>query len=380
MLSLLAALAATMVWVCTPVVKAQDKAKPERELSEAQIKNLIEQLGADEYEAREEATMKLIELGEKVVPYLEQATKSDDPEIAWRCRRILRAIKKKVFRSQQEKQPSDGGVQSRVLSESEVKIIQRVNDTRLEFSKTRDGKVTVKITEKKDGRTVTEEYSANSVREFKEKYPEVARRYGIEETPGGGVSVGIRSGARRFTELAKREFDKLLEDLLGKPETKPLPGPDISEIERWWLRWEQQLKRELQRWFVEDFWREFEKDLWRDFEPEEEEEQRFEETTVRRGEVPDFGAGVEFVDPALRSQLSIPGEEGVVVNNVIPGSLSDRAGVKKWDVILRVDGQSVRTKWELWRLINQAWKEGKNNFTLDIIRKGQRQKLVVKFD
>ncbi len=69
--------------VMTPVV-AQDTSG---------IESLIEQLGDADFTVREDATAKLIELGDEAVPFLEKALHSEDPEVTWRAEQALEAIK-----------------------------------------------------------------------------------------------------------------------------------------------------------------------------------------------------------------------------------------------------------------------------------------------
>ena len=53
------------------------------------IQALIEALGHDDFGVREKATGELIAIGEAARPLLEQAAKSDDPEVRWRATTIL---------------------------------------------------------------------------------------------------------------------------------------------------------------------------------------------------------------------------------------------------------------------------------------------------
>jgi len=57
-----------------------------------EIKNLVSELGHDEYSKREDATRRLTALGEIVAPYLQDAVKSTDPEVRIRARGIMLKI------------------------------------------------------------------------------------------------------------------------------------------------------------------------------------------------------------------------------------------------------------------------------------------------
>jgi hypothetical protein len=62
---------------------------------EKEIKALIEKLGDDDFKARESATEKLINIGKKAFPYLEEAKGHKDPEVKSRAEYIIEEIKNK---------------------------------------------------------------------------------------------------------------------------------------------------------------------------------------------------------------------------------------------------------------------------------------------
>ncbi len=62
-----------------------------------QIARLVEQLGADSYQARQEAQKKLIEVGEPAVAALEKALNSSDAEVRVRAEKALEEIRKGAF-------------------------------------------------------------------------------------------------------------------------------------------------------------------------------------------------------------------------------------------------------------------------------------------
>lgn len=64
--------------------------KPASELNE--VAELVEQLGSSDYPAREEATRRLIEVGEAAMSALQAATADSDLELARRARRILAVV------------------------------------------------------------------------------------------------------------------------------------------------------------------------------------------------------------------------------------------------------------------------------------------------
>jgi hypothetical protein len=50
---------------------------------------------------------------------------------------------------------------------------------------------------------------------------------------------------------------------------------------------------------------------------------------------------------ALRAQLEIKGNEGLVINRVLPGSWAEAHGLQQYDVIVALDGRSVRSARDL---------------------------------
>ena len=79
----------------------------------------------------------------------------------------------------------------------------------------------------------------------------------------------------------------------------------------------------------------------------------------------------EFTD-ALRDGLDYKGE-GVLVNRVVPQSPADRAGLRKGDVIVRLNSRTVRTPEDLSSLV-QAQIPGRS-IALEIVRNGEKRTL-----
>ncbi len=72
--------------MCGLIVTAGDKTAP------AEIRKLMEQLGADSFRDRRAASKRLTEIGEIAAPFLVEGLKSDDPEIKERCAKILDTV------------------------------------------------------------------------------------------------------------------------------------------------------------------------------------------------------------------------------------------------------------------------------------------------
>jgi Do/DeqQ family serine protease len=84
-----------------------------------------------------------------------------------------------------------------------------------------------------------------------------------------------------------------------------------------------------------------------------------------------LGVGIQAVTPDIASGLGIQNARGVLVNSVTPGSPAEKAGLRRGDVILQLNGQAVS---ETNALRNQiaASKPG-TAVTLHILRDGREQ-------
>lgn len=86
---------------------------------------------------------------------------------------------------------------------------------------------------------------------------------------------------------------------------------------------------------------------------------------VRRGAI-----GITFLDQTNPALLrSFGADHGVVVNNVEPGGPAERAGLKMGDVILSIDGQSIKSGDELVQIVSQS-KIG-SRVKVDFLRNGK---------
>ena len=79
------------------------KPVPKQDETEARIKKLVEQLGAEAYKDREEATEELKKIGEPAAAALRKALESEDAEVRWRAESILKGIVKKDARSKNDR-------------------------------------------------------------------------------------------------------------------------------------------------------------------------------------------------------------------------------------------------------------------------------------
>lgn len=83
-----------LLWL--PALRAEEAETPENPVP------LIQQLGAESYEQREQATQQLQQIGLPARAALLEGLKDDDPEVRRRCRKILRSILQADFRQRLE--------------------------------------------------------------------------------------------------------------------------------------------------------------------------------------------------------------------------------------------------------------------------------------
>ena len=82
------------------------------------------------------------------------------------------------------------------------------------------------------------------------------------------------------------------------------------------------------------------------------------------------------VSPELRAQLDLPAGQGVIVREVVPDSPAAKAGLEKYDVLLRAGDQDLGAMQPLVELVVTTGKAGKP-LSLELLRKGARRTVVV---
>jgi hypothetical protein len=79
-------------------------------------------------------------------------------------------------------------------------------------------------------------------------------------------------------------------------------------------------------------------------------------------------------DPVLRAQLQLPEGEGLIVEEVVPGSAAEEAGFQRYDILLSVNGEKLASPHDLHQRVAQEPIEA---LTFELIRGGQKQTLEV---
>lgn len=91
---------------------------------------------------------------------------------------------------------------------------------------------------------------------------------------------------------------------------------------------------------------------------------------MRRGYL---GIGLTDLTPELRSHFGVPEGEGVMVSKVEPGSPAEKAGVKVGDILTSVDGQAIKSSWDIMAKVRRL--EDGQQVPLEIWRNGRAQNL-----
>lgn len=93
----------------------------------------------------------------------------------------------------------------------------------------------------------------------------------------------------------------------------------------------------------------------------------------KASEVAKSGLSLRQLTPALAQQLGYEDEQGVLVVEVEPGSIADRAGVKRGSLILEINQHQISTVDEARRLL----KEGAGKAQLLLVRIGKATQYIV---
>jgi serine protease Do len=95
------------------------------------------------------------------------------------------------------------------------------------------------------------------------------------------------------------------------------------------------------------------------------------------GEVHPVWLGLEFqdLDPALRSVMGLPnGVAGALVNRIHPSSPATRAGIRRGDILAKLDGSSIKNAQQLFEMLEGLTADQK--LDLEIYRNGEFHEIV----
>ena len=314
--------------VLAAVAFAQDtKTKPDPP-KQADLPDLIKKLGDDDYAVREAATKKLIELGDKARPELDQALKSDDLEVRLRAGRALRAIQagravRKDARdlADASKHPKNSKKKAKASARDPLGPGGKVVGTSLSLS---NGKIKLKVTRLgKDGKASVKEYEGTSVEQLKKKYPE------LKDVLGNFRVTTNRGAVNRF------RFD----------------------MDKFWKKFNKDFNRDLNKEFDKDFWKKWQKDLEAEAKRLNEMSRRWADWEKQRGNNPfgrvrlkdgvwtrlgtRLGVNAAKASPVLDAQLALRGR-GIVISTVSANSIAAKLGLKRYDILLELNGVAIR--------------------------------------
>jgi hypothetical protein len=241
------------------------------------------------------------------------------------------------------------------LDTENTKLLVFDSDKGMTFRIRTDGTVelTVREEDKGSGKRTSKTYSAANADEFREKHPELVKKYELARH--------LNAHGKGFGQDEFEEWWKQLKR--GVPGLGPIPGLD------------QPFDEDFQR-FIEE-----QKDLFgrmkRQFRlPGLEQAPR--ETPPAQSPIPggrELGVKVEAVGETLRDQLSLKETEGVLVTEVKPGSMAEKSGLKEHDILLKLQGRPVTDRWQFRADVLTAL--GKPEFELELLRAGKRQTVKV---
>lgn len=232
------------------------------------------------------------------------------------------------FQEERKTEQDEGKTEPRPRIQERFRVTCRDEVKGLTFDMFPDGRVelTVRGRDERTGKETERKYAAESMKEFRERHPEVVKEYALDQY----VPLGADS-------FALDELNRLLRrwrDL----------GPDVTA-------WYAEVERYLDR-------------LGRSL----------PETAQPIPPQPHLGVQVMRVAPTLAAQLKIPAGQGLVIMAVEPDSAALRAGLQIHDVILKLNGEVVAELGAFAQRVQELLKEG---FTLEIIREGAPRTLQV---
>lgn len=290
------------------------------------VDRLIRDLGSIDFQIRERAEKELKKIGPPAEPALRKAAEDDDLERSTRAKRILDGLTK---RAETTPLPKEDGILTLTDADS---VSIAIADDKIRVEVTRNG--------------AKEVYEAESMEEFREKYPEIAKKYGLS-----------------FTIVPGEKVDPLI---------VPHP-PDVDDF----LKEFEAMRRRLDDGLDDGIFRDLER-IFRDMPQLRPEipERPVIRPAERETPQPKFGVRVIPCTAEFRSQLGLDEDQGLVVSEVVPGSTAEASGLREHDVILTVNGRGVGDIIQFADVIRDAMVG--EEIALEIVRKGERKTVTAK--
>lgn len=313
----------------------------------------IRDLGSENFETRDAARKHLFEMGDKVIPLLDRAATADDPEVRWNARKLVRDLERARVSRKDEPKRDDTGVEdegtSRLRKDGSTgtpqdpkfddfgpSTAQGRNAKRSQsMSVDADGHVTITVEEDVDGKLEKKTYEADSMDELREQHPELFS--------GMDIRIGSGKGGFRFDVPGRglpgfddKEIEKLFEGIPGF-DRDPFVGHSMDEMRR---RIEEIEKRFRNLPRVQD--RVFDVDrstVGVDPQPIPENER--------------LGVMIKPLHAEVAQFLGLDPGVGLIVDQVLDGSLAKQLGLKAKDVLVSINGRSITSP----DVIRQALRE-----------------------
>jgi hypothetical protein len=308
---------------------------PVQDQGPGEIDKLIQQLGADDFQAREKASEALKKIGRPAEEALRKAAESPDAEVRTRAKEILEHLARGEKPAPPAEKPrrapralpgfpgapgfrGSSVVVSSVNGDTTYKIVPGDGQEPITFEKKADGSVKL---EYKDEKGESRTAGAGSIEKFAKDHQALAQKYGISED---GIDY---AGARASFKDDGGGFGRGFNLPPGFGFGQPGLGKDAEDLE---ALLDQVLGGSRGR---------------------------------RAG-----GATLEGVSEALRAQLGLAEGEGLVVTRVAPGGEAESAGLQKNDILLEIDGKKVSS-------LKDVRENLKKSSSLAVLRKGKRETL-----
>jgi hypothetical protein len=298
-----------------PPVYAQDS---QDKADSARIEQLVRDLGGDA-KTRDEARRQLQGIGKQAIPYLKEAASDKDAERAMAARKLLLEMLGKDAKAGE--------------STPDVRVIYKDWSKGIEFLREESGRIKLTVPEQESpaSKRTFKTYEADSLEDFKKRYPEIAKTYEVEKLASPeSLSKDAMAEWRRLRERLGLDADG-----------------DRGNMEDWIERQQREMERHLRGWD--------------------------QDGSLRPGK--ELGILVSPVPSALRDQLGLKEHEGLLVHRIQSGSLAEKSGVRPNDILLRLEGRDIKDVQTFRKDLEKALST--DHFTLEAMRGGKNKTLEV---